>query len=967
MMPLRRPIIAATLLCTVVVASAGVWYFRPAPRVRAARLLAEARSLYSRGHDADAEQRAQAALQLDPTLLEAALLAADLNHHQLDRLKTARQAYLSALKTDPDCLEANEGLARLLALCAQSREAVPNILRIIRQEAQTDLLVLLARRDGVLNEAGELAAASDADPSDANPLVGRAWHAATVDRHDEAIALLREALKRSPDHMAARLALGQELLATRQFDELVGWTAELTPAADDYSQAWLVRARFAENDGQPQAAIRCYWECLRREPESKSANARLAQLLAEIGRAEDASRFAAQVQRAQSLEAVQNHVLFSNAEAADLLQLARSYTEVGRYWEAFGWCQAAVRLKPGDQSAQQALVELRQKCADLPLKLTADVANPALQIDLSSFPLPQYRAPAAGASVTADTTGPAISFRNDADAAGLRFRYHNGPDDGLSHRMFEFTGGGIAVLDFDVDGYADVFFTQGGAWPVQTGTGTTGDQLFRNRGAIQFEAVTDQAGFQPAGFGQGATVGDVNQDGFPDLYAAHIGANQLWVNNGDGTFSDVTVAAGVEGSATDWTTSCLMADLNHDQWPDIYVANYVWSEDVFDRICRHSDGAPKICMPFDFEAQPDRLWLNDGAGGFVEASSQVLSFANTGKGLGLAAWDPFHNGQLCLLVSNDTTPNSFLVPESAANGEWRLSDRGFEYGLATDGEGKAKGCMGVALGDLNADGFLDICITNFLSESSTLYLSRPDGGLDDRTRETGLLQLTAPLLGFGTQFLDVDLDGRLELFQTSGHIDDFRKYGKPYKMPPKLFRWNSQRLVDVPASELGAYFQDQWLGRSVVRLDWNRDGREDLIVGHLYDDYALLTNTTAAGNSLSLRLIGVESNRDAIGARVEVRVQGKSLVRQLTAGDGYQASNERLLIVGLGAATQADEIIIHWPSGTVQHLTKIPTPREIIVIEGRKAVLAQPDLHSSQPLPSPPEGEGSGVSGTNGN
>jgi hypothetical protein len=520
--------------------------------------------------------------------------------------------------------------------------------------------------------------------------------------------------------------------------------------------------------------------------------------------------------------------------------------------------------------------------------------------------------------------------------------------------MFEFTGGGIAVLDFDLDGFPDVFFTQGRPWPFDKGpfdkghfdqkVAAAGDRIFRNHGGTRFTDVTPRAGFQKPGFGQGVAVGDVNADGFPDLYVAHIGANQLWLNNGDGTFGDVTQAAGVRGDADDWTTSCIMADLSGDGWPDIYVANYVTANDVFERVCRRGDGAPKICMPFDFDARPDHLWISDGMGGFTEAGPQAVDVAGPGKGLGVAAWDAYASGRLSLLVANDTTPNFFFVSETvfetSENGRPRLRDRGFETGLAVDGEGKAKGCMGIALGDVNDDGRLDVHITNFLNESSTFYQSRPDGTFDDRTRESGLQSQTADLVGFGTQFLDADLDGRLELFMTSGHIDDFRAQGKPYKMPPKLFRWSSQRFVEIHAKGLGPYFQEKWLGRSAVRVDWNRDGRDDLIVGHLFDDAALLTNTTATdAGYLAIRLVGAQSNRDAIGTTVEIRIGQRKMFRQLTAGDGYQASNERRLIFGLGDAHEVDEVVVRWPSGTVQQFSNVPASCELQLTEGRPFIV----------------------------
>ncbi|MBW3543185.1 MAG: CRTAC1 family protein, partial [Planctomycetes bacterium] len=237
--------------------------------------------------------------------------------------------------------------------------------------------------------------------------------------------------------------------------------------------------------------------------------------------------------------------------------------------------------------------------------------------------------------------------------------------------------------------------------------------------------------------------------------------------------------------------------------------------------------------------------------------------------------------------------------------------------------------------DVDDDGLFDVHVTNFLAESNTLYLGLGAGTFEDATRALGLERPTLDVLGFGTQFLDADLDGRLELFVSNGHVDDLRQDGKPYRMPPQLFRWNGRQFVEADARPLGPYFRGEWLGRPVARLDWNRDGRDDLVVGHLYDDSALLTNTTPdAGRFLSLRLFGVQSNRDAIGTTVEARFGERAIVRQLTAGDGYQASNERRLIFGIGTADRIDELTVRWPSGAIQRFANVAAPAELFLREG---------------------------------
>jgi hypothetical protein len=257
-------------------------------------------------------------------------------------------------------------------------------------------------------------------------------------------------------------------------------------------------------------------------------------------------------------------------------------------------------------------------------------------------------------------------------------------------------------------------------------------------------------------------------------------------------------------------------------------------------------------------------------------------------------------------------------------------------GLALNGDGKAEGCMGIALGDVNEDGRIDPLITNFLNESNTLYVSDGAGVYADRTRAMGLYPPSIDVLGFGTQFLDANLDGQLELFVANGHVDDLRHQGHPYQMPPQLFRRSGKQFVEVPAAKLGPYFQRPWLGRAVARLDWNRDGREDLVVGHLHEPSSLLTNTTGpGGRSLTIRLVGVASNRDAIGTTVQAEMRDRQIIRQLTTGDGYQASNARQLVLGTGEAPQIDRLTVRWPSGMEQQFEDVAVPGEVLIVEGQ--------------------------------
>lgn len=975
----QRPIRPALLVLAVLalgIAGGALWYFEGRSSVRAERWLSEARSLQAAGDPVGAEKAAAAALEMDPSrseavaiaahsaairgeleralsyaeraaaadppaALEAALRIAQIGHHQRFQFGSAERGYRLALRVAPESVEAHRGLANLLGMCARRQEAIPHVLRLIGLGQAGDLLILLAREDGVIHAPDALRQARLAAPEDPNPAIALAWHALEADRTGEAIELLGEAIRLDTDHAAAHVALGRCLADASRFDELGQWSAHLPATAEEFPETWVVRARLAEHQGDAQGAVRCYGEAARRAPQAKAANVRLSQLLAEMGEEAIAERFAEHARRLQELTDLQDRALFSSNQSSIgvLLDLVRRYERVGRVWEAYGWSQLAMEVDAANPEVRQTFARLRRETEGLPLRMTVDAANVALDLELSKYPLPTYDAPA-GTTATglvtsagAASAGP-LSFQDDAAEVGLRFEYFTGVEGTPTRRMFEFSGGGVAVLDFDLDGLADIYFTQGRPWPPDSPPGGYRDRLFRNIDAVRFEQTDIGVDAASDGFGQGVTIGDYDADGFPDIYVANIGRNRLYRNNGDGTFTDVTDRAGLSGEA--WTTSCVIADLDGDTLPDIYDVNYVTGDDVFDRVCADADGHPAMCMPFDFDGQSDRFWRNDGQGGFIEATAEMLSVDPNGKGLGAAVWDADGSGRLSLLVANDTTPNFFFTPDADADGQIVLQEQALLRGLAFNGEGKAEGSMGIALGDVNDDSSPDILITNFYNESDTVYLSEPAGGYGDRTRAMGMHAHSLDTLGFGTQFLDVDLDGRLEVFVANGHIDDLRRHGRPYKMPAQLFRLDAQRFVPVTAAEVGPYFQQSWLGRSVARLDWNRDGREDLVVGHLGDPSSLLTNTSPeAGGFLALRLVGVASNRDAIGATVEVRCGSRVIIRQLTAGDGYQASNERRLVIGVGRADKIDQLTVRWPSGTVQQFEDLAASQEFTLVEGR--------------------------------
>ena len=498
--------------------------------------------------------------------------------------------------------------------------------------------------------------------------------------------------------------------------------------------------------------------------------------------------------------------------------------------------------------------------------------------------------------------------------------------------MFEFTGGGVAILDYDGDLWPDIYLTQGCLWPVDPAQQQHRDRLFRNLGNGSYQDVTEQSGLGDNRFSQGVQIGDYNNDGYPDIYLANVGENRLYANNGDGTFQDVTEQAGIGGKR--WTTSCLVADLNQDGLADLYEVNYLSGDNVFDLICSQAGGKARSCSPTEFDAQQDRLFLNLGNGQFQDATEAMGIVAADGKGLGIVAADFEGAGKLSLFVANDMTANFYFTQATQSPG--RFTEQAVIRGLAYDREGKAQACMGIAVDDYNQDGLVDLFVTNFYKESNTLYVQQAGGLFHDGTRQAALRQPGFNLLGFGTQFLDAQLDGRPDLVVANGHIDDFTYQDIPFQMPPQ-FLTNRNGTYQETGKEAGPYFQRKLLGRGLAAADLNRDGKADFVVSHLDAPVAVLANTTMqTGNYLAIQLRSGTGQRDAIGATVTLVMGGdkpRKLVRQLTAGDGYQASNQRQFLIGVGSEQQVDQLQVKWPSGRVDNYRDLPVNRQWMLIE----------------------------------
>jgi len=856
-------------------------------------------------------------------------------------IRFADDALARVLAIDPCNVDALRLRAQLSGIMGRSRDLTKCLIGLIQARSFTlDDLIVLGTGNAFISNESLARSIIDQDPGTSLVLLSRARAALNDNQSDQAAVLLRQLVDAYPESWEAQSLLG-EIYSTRPGAEFMNWHAGLAPAADSDSRIWLVRGLWLQARGDCRQACRCFQESVCREPESLTATVQLGQALMCVGEASLGAEF---LQRGRLLESI-SALVTQIRERRDLSlvrELSTALAEAGRLWEAWAWCSLAAAGAPADPGAAAGLQSLAARLAP-DLARTLPAALPGRAFDWTQFPLPDWSRcrPDDGSSAPAARLAE-IRFVDESQPAGLAFTYVNGDDPATpGRRIFETLGGGVAALDYDGDGWTDLYFPQGGTWPVVAGAGPR-DVLFRNRRGVRFDDVTGFTGIIEEGFSQGVAAGDFDNDGFPDLYVANIGCNRLFHNNGDGTFADVTAAAGIADDA--WTVSCAIADLNGDGLPDLFDVNYLGGSEIFTAICTDERGLPRVCRPTMFEPALDRVALNLGDGSFAPLQSEAGLDLPRGMGLGLVVADFNGDRRPDVFVANDQAPNYLLAGDKPGAGSGlKFRDEGHLRGLALDNTGNARASMGVAAGDVNHDGRVDLFVTNFSQESDVLYLSQPDGSYADNSAAAGLRAATFDLLGFGAQFFDADLDGLLDLVALNGHIDNFTSAADGHRMRAQFFRGlPGPRFGEVGADRAGSFFGVKRLGRGLATLDWNRDGLVDFVATDLEAPVALGTNRSQrAGQALCLKLIGATSSRDAVGARLRiVRESGSELWRHVTAGDGYESCNERLIHVGVGQVDRIERLEIDWPSGRSSKFEHVSCGTQWIVVEGAARLAA---------------------------
>jgi len=548
-----------------------------------------------------------------------------------------------------------------------------------------------------------------------------------------------------------------------------------------------------------------------------------------------------------------------------------------------------------------------------------------------------WLAVASALSGQAPTSPPAsspVTFRDITQKAGIHF-VHNNAAFGKKY-LPETMGPGVAFIDYDHDGWQDIFVVNGTDWPGRPSRHST-PKLYHNNHDGTFTDVTHKASLDVELFGMGVAVGDYDNDGFDDLFITTMGQSRLFHNNGNGTFTDVTQKAGLMGPK-EFSTSAAWIDYDKDGKLDLVVANYVqWSLEG-DLYCTLDGKSKSYCTPESYKGTSVRLWHNRGDGTFEDATKKAGLAEPTSKTLGIAILDYDNDGWPDLLFSNDTQPNKLY----RNNGNGTFTEKAVVAGIAFSEDGVARAGMGVDAADYDRSGAASILITNFANQMLSLYHNEGKGLFVDEAPRSEVGRATLLTLGFGCFFFDYDLDGWPDIFIANGHIDGDIQRVQPnvkYAMPPHLFRNVGKGNFQEVTKTLGTAFNTPRVGRGAAYGDINNDGRLDLLLSTNGGPAFLFENDVVPGSpankSLRIKLVGTKSNRDGIGTIVKVTTGEGTESQMMRSGSSYLSASELVLTYGLGQLRQADAIEIRWPSGQVDKLATVTAGQTVTVTEGK--------------------------------
>lgn len=530
-----------------------------------------------------------------------------------------------------------------------------------------------------------------------------------------------------------------------------------------------------------------------------------------------------------------------------------------------------------------------------------------------------------------------IRFADITRSAGIRFVHNNGAF-GKKY-LPETLGPGVAFIDYNNDGYQDIFIVNGTRWPGHPGLVTT-PRLYRNNHDGTFTDVTRQAGLAIPMYGLGVAVGDYDNDGRDDLFVTAYGQNHLFHNNGNGTFTDVTKKAGLWGPH-ELSTSAAWVDVDRDGHLDLLVGNYVQWTPQTDLFCTMDGVHKSYCTPESYKGASLRLWHNNGNGTFTDVTRKSGLYDPTSKSLGIAILDANQDGWPDIAVSNDTEPNKLYINK----GNGTFTEKGIPEGIAYSEDGVARAGMGIDAADYNHSGYPSLLISNFSNQMIALYQNQQNGLFVDVAPTSSIGRSSLLTLGFGCFFFDYNLDSWPDIYVADGHIDpaiEAIQHRVRFAEPPHLYRnLDGKNFADVTA-QMGSAFDAPRVARGAAYGDINNDGAPDIVITTNGGPAQLFLNEGAVNHALRIKLEGTRSNRDGIGSVVWVQSGATNQKQMLRSGSSYLSSSELVLTFGLGSATQAGVVNVYWPSGAVTKLANIKAGQTITIREGSGIVHAEP-------------------------
>ena len=860
---------------------------------------------------------------------------------QLERYDEAEASYLKVLQLAPKASVAHRQLAYLLNRQGRRHEAAIHIQELCRlgDVREDEVRVLMSLSDAVFDDPKD-SAVPDSESRPYWPIgpVGEARRFFSERRYVDAVNLLQQYIHTKPLLPSVNAFYGRCLAEAQDEKNLVGWLANADAATKDYSEYWAALGAYLIEQQRFEESVRALGEAILRDPTDARSLRRINQAFVALGKDDDAKRWFDRSVILRDTTLCCNRISENKAAALTAFpELIAGLIKLGRPLEAVIWQVVELYYRKADRSEIARLNDQR-----LLLAGSATAFGNRKEIlcgtNLDLYPLPELKHIESSVPSTSIATSLSIDslsqpcFENVSAGVGLNHAYRVAAmPTAKGFSIYQSVGGGVAVFDYDLDGFDDLYFAQGGSDPPLF-QGDQSNVLYRTLSG-KLHDVTNLSQSTENRYSIGVTAGDWNQDGFQDLIAANVGPNTLFINNGDGTFS-ATATDGVNETNI-MSTSIAVADVTGDSLPDIVELNYADDADLARKPSTNARGEIEVVTPLSFKPGMDRVLVNDGKGGRIPQNiNDSESAKSTGLGVIIADFDGIPGTEI--FVGNDVRPDQL----------WKRNDDGSRTdiaaltGCALSAGGGTTASMGIAAADFDRTGTLDMYITNFQNEASTLLLNR-GSTFQDRSIQFKLAEDSYSVLGFGCQPIDYSNDGNIDLLVTNGHVDDTGTIGQPFEQPAQLFANLGMQYRLLSVADQSHYFDTNHVGRALARLDFNHDGKTDVVITHLEAPSALILNRTATNNHwLKIFLVGTQCERDAIGAKIQVQIGEQLWTDWVIAGDGYLCRNESQVTFGLGNETVVDQLTVTWPDGKTQTFQNVAVDQSVIAIEGDIALFS---------------------------